>query len=104
MSLGSPADIIPFKRFLDCRQRRHRMAATNGTVVTPASTDVGIQPEATGIANADYGASPRCITDRPRGDAARRHGHRLRRSVVKRSGCLVAEALSTVKRRWYESK
>ena len=48
MSLGSPAEIIPFKRFLECRQRLHRIAAANGTVVMPASTELGIQPEVTG--------------------------------------------------------
>jgi len=31
MSLGSPAEIIPFKRFLDRGQRLHRIAAANGT-------------------------------------------------------------------------
>jgi hypothetical protein len=67
MSLGSPDDMIPFKCFLDCRQRLHRIAAANGTVVMPSLTDLGIQPEVTGTANADYGASLRwLITDRPR--------------------------------------
>jgi hypothetical protein len=47
MSLGSPAEIIPFKRFLECRQRLNRLAVINDTVVTPASTDPGIQPEVT---------------------------------------------------------
>jgi hypothetical protein len=74
MSLDSPAELIPFTRFLECRERIHRSATANGTVVVPASTDVGIQPGVTGTANADDGASPRCITDRPAGEAAWRHG------------------------------
>jgi hypothetical protein len=44
MSLGSAADIIPFTRFLECRQRRQRLASANATVVMPASTDAGIRP------------------------------------------------------------
>jgi hypothetical protein len=47
MSLGSPAEIIPFTRFLKCRQRRNRLAVASDTVVTPASTELGIQPEVT---------------------------------------------------------
>jgi len=62
MSLGSSAEIIPFKRFLECRQRRHRIAIANATVVMPASTGVGIRPEATGTSNDDDGASPRAAS------------------------------------------
>ena len=72
MSLGSSAEIIPFKRFLECRERR-QIAAANGNIVMPVSTDVGIRPEGAGTANADDGTSPPCIT-RPHGDAAWRHG------------------------------
>jgi hypothetical protein len=57
MLLGSPAEIIPFTRFLECRQRLQRIAAANGTVV-PASSDAGIRPDATGTSNDDDGASP----------------------------------------------
>ncbi len=64
MSLDSPAEIIPFERFLECRERRHRIAAAKGAVVMPASTDLGIQPEVTGTADADDGESPRCVGDR----------------------------------------
>jgi len=32
MSPGSLAELIPFKRFLYCRQRRHQIAAATGTV------------------------------------------------------------------------
>jgi hypothetical protein len=53
MSLGSPANIIPFTRFLECRQRRHRIAIATATAVMPASTDVGIRPEVTGTSNDD---------------------------------------------------
>jgi len=88
MSLGSSAEIIPFKRFLECRQRR-QIAAANGIVVMPASTDVGIRPEGAGTANADDGASPPPIT-RP----TRRHRMAarpsLRPSVVTGWGRLVA--------------
>ena len=45
MSLGASAEIIPFTRFLECRQRRHHIAAANGSVVMPAPTDVGIRPK-----------------------------------------------------------
>ena len=41
MSLGSPAEIVPFKRFLERRQRLDRIAATSVTIVTPVPTDVG---------------------------------------------------------------
>jgi hypothetical protein len=59
MPRGSPAEVIPFTRFLECRQRLRRIAPANGTVVTPESTDVGIRPEVTGPSNDDDGASPR---------------------------------------------
>jgi hypothetical protein len=47
MSLGSPAEIIPFTRALTCRQRLQRIAVMTGTVVTPRSTDVSIRPSDT---------------------------------------------------------
>jgi hypothetical protein len=59
MSLGSSADIIPFTRFLECRQRRHRIASANATVVMAASTDAGVRPDVTGTSKDDDGASPR---------------------------------------------
>ena len=58
MSVGSPAELIPFTRFLEFRQRLHRIAAAKGAAVMPASTDVGSRPDVTGTANADPGASP----------------------------------------------
>ena len=51
MSLGSPAEIIPFTRFLACRQRLQRIAVVAGTVVTPPSTDVSIRPESPDTSN-----------------------------------------------------
>jgi hypothetical protein len=62
--VNSPAVIIPFRRFLECRERLHRIAAAKGTVVVPASADLGIQPEVTGSAAADYAESPRFIGNR----------------------------------------
>ena len=47
MSLGSSADIIPFTRFLECRQQLERLGVAHDTSVTPVSTDVGIRPEVT---------------------------------------------------------
>jgi hypothetical protein len=47
MSVDSPAEVIPFERFLECRDRRRRIAAATGTAVMPASTDLRIQPELT---------------------------------------------------------
>jgi hypothetical protein len=47
MSLGSPAEIIPFTRFLECRQQLDRLGVAHDTSVTPASTDEGLQPEVT---------------------------------------------------------
>ena len=58
MSLGSPAELIPFTRFLEFRQRLHRIAAATGAVLMPASTDVDSRPDVTGTANADPGATP----------------------------------------------
>ena len=57
MSLGSSADIIPFTRFLERRQRR-QVAAVNSNLVMPPSTDAGSQPD---------GTEPRTLT------TARRH-------------------------------
>ena len=45
MSFGSPADIIPFTRFLECRQRRNRLATAPATAVMAASNDGGVPPE-----------------------------------------------------------
>ena len=59
MSLGSPADIIPFTRFLDCRQRRNKIATAHATVGMSASTDGGVQPDVTETSNDGDGASPR---------------------------------------------
>ena len=64
MSVDSPAEVIPFERFLECRERRRRIAAATGTVVMPASTDRSIQPDLTARAKADQADSPRCIGNR----------------------------------------
>jgi hypothetical protein len=56
MSLGSPAEITPFKRFLDCGQRLHRIGRERH-IAMPASTAVGLQPEVTGTATDDDGPS-----------------------------------------------
>ena len=61
MPVDSPAEIIPFERFLECRERRRCIAAGSGTVVMPASTDLKIQPEETRSANADHVESPPCV-------------------------------------------
>jgi hypothetical protein len=53
MSVDSPATIIPFERFLECRERRRRIAA-----------ETGIQPETTPTARDDHGEPPRYIADR----------------------------------------
>jgi hypothetical protein len=58
MSVGSSAELIPFTRFLEFRQRRHRSAAATGAVVMPASADVGSRLDVTVPANADPGVSP----------------------------------------------
>jgi hypothetical protein len=63
MSVDSPAAIIPFERFLECRERR-RIAAETGTVVMPASTDPSVQPETTPRANADHDEPPWYVADR----------------------------------------
>ena len=47
MPLGSPAQIIPFKRFLECRQRLNRLPVANGTLVM-SRRPVGIQLGVTG--------------------------------------------------------
>ena len=64
MSVDSPAEVIPFERFLECRERRRRIAAATGNVVMPASIDLSIQPELKERANADHADSPRCIGNR----------------------------------------
>jgi hypothetical protein len=64
MSVDSPAAIIPFERFLECRERRRRIAAETGTVVMPASTDPSVQPETTPRANADHDEPPGYVADR----------------------------------------
>ena len=64
MSVDSPAEVIPFERFLECRDKRRRIAAATGGVVPPASTDLIIQPELTERSNADHADSPQCIGNR----------------------------------------
>ena len=57
MSLGSPADIVPFKRFLERRQRLDRIAAASVTIVTPVPTGAGTA-RANEKSNKDAGMSP----------------------------------------------
>jgi hypothetical protein len=64
MSVDSPAALIPFERFLECRERRRRIAAETGTVEMPASTDPSIQLETTPRASDDDGERPRLIPGR----------------------------------------
>jgi hypothetical protein len=64
MSVDSPAEVVPFERFLECRERRRRIAAATGTVVMPASTDLSVQPELKDRANADHADSSRRIGNR----------------------------------------
>ncbi len=45
MSLDSPADVVPFERFLESRERRRRNAAEKSSVVVGQSTDLGLQPD-----------------------------------------------------------
>jgi hypothetical protein len=45
MSLGSRADIVPFTRFLDVRQRRQHIATAVGTDLTPPPSDVRTSTE-----------------------------------------------------------
>ena len=45
MSLGSRADIVPFARFLDVRQRRQYIATVIGPVLTPPPSDAGTPTE-----------------------------------------------------------
>ena len=64
MSVDSPAEVIPFERFLECRERRRRIAGATCNVVMPASIDLSIQHELKERANADHADSPRCIDNR----------------------------------------
>ena len=73
MSLSSSAEIIPFERFLDWCQRLHQIAAANGTVVMPRRLTWAISPKWQEARTLTW-RFPRCITDRPRGDAAWRQG------------------------------
>jgi hypothetical protein len=57
MSFGSSADIIPFTRFLECRQRRHRIAAHFAARM--AAADGGVRPEVADPSKDDDGASRR---------------------------------------------
>ena len=69
MSLDSPGEIIQFTRFLEYRERLHRIAAAKVTMVMPISTELGIQPDVTGRANVNRGESPRCFGTDPRSHA-----------------------------------
>jgi len=66
MSLGSPAEIIPFTRFLACRQPLLRTAVMTGTVVTPPSTDVSIRRESPDTSNDHGRVGTEYTGDRPR--------------------------------------
>jgi hypothetical protein len=45
MAPGSPAELIPFTRFLERRQQRHRIAVANGTVAMLEPADLGTRPD-----------------------------------------------------------
>ena len=66
MSLGSPAEILPFTRSLTCRQRLQRIAVMTGTVVTPPSTDVSIRRESPDTSNDHGRVGTEYTGDRPR--------------------------------------
>ena len=63
MASGSPAELIPFTRFLagpadytpvhfERRQQLHRITVANGTVAMLESADRGTRPDVAGTANA----------------------------------------------------
>jgi hypothetical protein len=52
MASGSPAELIPFTRFLERRQQLHRIAVANGTVAMLESADLGTRPDVAGTASA----------------------------------------------------
>ena len=64
MSLDSPAEVIPFSRFLEYRERLHRIATVKGRFVMLSATDRGTQPDVTGSTTADHAESPRFIGNR----------------------------------------
>jgi hypothetical protein len=68
VSLDSPGEIIPFTRFLEHRERLHRIAAAK-VMVMPVSTELGIQSNVTGSADVNHGESPRCFGTDPRSHA-----------------------------------
>jgi hypothetical protein len=51
MASGSPAELIPFTRFLERRQQLRRITV-NGTVTMLESADLGTRPDVAGTANA----------------------------------------------------
>ena len=53
MAPGSPAELIPFTRFLERRQQLHRIAVANGTFAMLESADLGTRPDVAGTANVD---------------------------------------------------
>jgi hypothetical protein len=52
MASGSPAELIPFTRFLERRQQLRRITVVNGTVTMLESADLGTRPDVAGTANA----------------------------------------------------
>jgi hypothetical protein len=53
MSLNSPAEVIPFSRFLEYRDRVHRIATAKGKVVMPAPRLTGHSARSDRSATAD---------------------------------------------------
>jgi hypothetical protein len=103
MALGSPAELIPFTRFLERRQHLHRIAGANGTVVIPESTDLGILPDVTGTANAGVpppheSAPVHAATSSGGMGAVEAFGREAVGHLV------VGGALEWSKRRWYASQ
>ena len=63
MSLGSRADIVPFTRFLEVRQRRQQIAIATGTALAPPPNDVRTPTESPHTTIDEERAATECIND-----------------------------------------
>ena len=69
MSVGSPAVLVPFTRFVEYRRRRRPLAAAKDAAIVDASIDVGCTLDATAVASAGCGiAAPPIGGNVPRAD------------------------------------
>jgi hypothetical protein len=68
MSLGSRADIVPFTRFLEVRQRRQHIATATNTDLTPPPSDVRTSTESPTTTIDEERAATEC----PRNEQRRR--------------------------------